>query len=460
MVEILFTMKKLLFAVLAVCGLCGAVSCEDVLDKDIASDVQLGLRVDEVGQNEVYLRLTHDGAADEYWFCMDPTDNLDADAREMFERTVRNIIRSEGALTAGTGVNKSLKFDGLLAQTKYRAVAAIINEQAEIVGDVVEITFETKRDPAVFTDLGASGLWRMYWSKRTTSSEDDLEYDVFKCEVTDTAHSFVPMIIRKSDFRDYYENDHRRFFEDYVASCNDENVKWSKVIRNKTCEHTQERLRSGEYWMFMIGVTEDGELTGYYAQEERTFVQEQQTAEFARWLGLWTLTEITPSSRPITYNVTITAEENNMYLRMAGWEYTDEIDAALREVPYQLPVLLYFEKSTGYVYVVSEEMAELPTVAAADMYDFYLYGLVSMDSNLSLINIPNLRIARFVMNDDERSVTVTPERFTYTEGDKAKSALFESFCYTYIWTLWPELSPLTPDVRVISLNNLKMEKIG
>jgi hypothetical protein len=145
---------------------------------------------------------------------------------------------------------------------------------------------------------------------------------------------------------------------------------------------------------------------------------------------------------------------------MAGWEYTDEIDAALREVPFQLPVLLYFEKSTGYVYVVSEEMAELPTVAAADMYDFYLYGLVSMDSNLSLINIPNLRIARFVMNDDERSVTVTPERFTYTEGDKAKSALFESFCYTYIWTLWPELSPLTPDVRVISLNNLKMEKIG
>jgi hypothetical protein len=110
--------------------------------------------------------------------------------------------------------------------------------------------------------------------------------------------------------------------------------------------------------------------------------------------------------------------------------------------------------------VVSEEMAELPTVAAADMYDFYLYGLVSMDSKLSLINIPNMKIARFVMNDDERTVTVTPERFTYTEGDKAKSALFESFCYTYIWTLWPELSPLTPDVRVISLNNLKMEKIG
>jgi hypothetical protein len=453
-------MKKLFYAVLAVCGLLSAVSCEDAFDTEIASEVKLGLRVDEVGQNEVYLRLTHDGAADEYWFCMEPTDNFDADAREILERTIRNIIRQEGNLTVRVGVNRSLAFEGLQAQTRYRAIAAMVNDKAEIVGEIAEVTFETKRDPAVFTDLGASGLWRMSWSKRITSSDDDLEYDVFKCEVTDTSHTFVPMIISKADFKNYYYDDHRSFFEDYVESSSEENVKWNKVIRNKTSEYTQERLRSGEYWMFMIGVTEDGELTGYYAQEERTFVQEQQTAEYAKWLGLWTLTEITPSSKPIQYNVTITAEENNLYLRMAGWEYTDEIDAALREVPFQLPVLLYFEKSTGYVYVVSEEMAELPTVAAADMYDFYLYGLVSMDSNLSLINIPNLRIARFVMNDDERSVTVTPERFTYTEGDKAKSALFESFCYTYIWTLWPELSPLTPDVRVISLNNLKMEKIG
>lgn len=453
-------MKKLLFAVLAVCGLCGVVSCEDVLDKDIATDVQLGLRVDEVGQNEVYLRLTHDGAADEYWFCMDPTDNLDADAREMFERTVRNIVKKEGTLTARTGVNKSLMFDGLQAHTKYRAIAAIINEKAEIIGDVVELSFETKRDPAVFTDLGATGFWQMSYSKRYTSTEDDAEYDVFKCEVADTTHTFVPMIITKKDFADYYGNDHRRFFEDYVVSCTEDNVKWIKVIRNKTCEHTQERLRSGDYWMFMIGVTRDGELTGYYAQEEKIFRQEQQTADFAKWLGLWTLSEITPSSKPITYNVTITAEENNMYLRMAGWEYSDIMDATMTEVPFQLPVLLYFEKSTGYVYVVSEEMADLPTAAAADMYDFYLYGLVYMDASLSLINLPNLRLARFAMNDDGRTATVTPERFTYTEGDKAKSALFESFCYTYIWTLWPELSPITPGVKVISLNNLKMEKIG
>ena len=453
-------MKKLLAALLVVSGLAGLSACADKMATEAVAGVQLGLRVDEVGQDYVYIRLTHNGAGNEYWYCMDPTDNLVANAREMFERTVRNKVKNEGSLTAKTGVNRSLMFDGLLAHTKYRAVAAIINEQAEIVGDVVEIVFETRRDPAVFTDLGATGAWQMSYSRRYTSVENDAEYDVFKCEVADTAHTFVPMIITKADFANYYDNDHRRFFEDYVESCNDDNVKWSKVIRNKTCEHTQERLRSGDYWMFMIGVTRDGELTGYYAQEEKIFRQEQQTADYAKWLGLWTLSEITPSSKPITYNVTITAEENNMYLRMAGWEYSDIMDATMTEVPFQLPVLLYFEKSTGYVYVVSEEMADLPTAAAADMYDFYLYGLVYMDANLSLINLPNLRLARFALNDDGRTATVTPERFTYTEGDKAKSALFESFCYTYIWTLWPELSPITPGVKVISLNNLKMEKIG
>lgn len=453
-------MKKLCLAVLAVVGLLGAVSCEDVIDDTIVDNVRLTIRVDEVGQNEVYLRLTHNGENNQYWYCMSPTDNLDAEPREILERTIRNVVREEGNLTARVGVNRSLKFDGLEAHTQYRAIAAIVNDQAEIVGDVAVVTFQTQRDPAVFTDLGATGIWQMSYSKRYTSGDDDTEYDVFKCEVADTAHTFVPMIIKKEDFSNYYGDDHRLFFEDYVASCNEDNVKWSKVIRNKTCEHTQERLRSGDYWMFMIGVNRDGELTGYYAQEEKIFRQEQQTAEFAKWLGLWTLSEITPSSKPIQYNVTITAEENNLYLRMAGWEYSDIMDAAMTEVPFQLPILLYFEKSTGCVYVVSEEMADLPTAAAADMYDFYLYGLVYMDANLSLINLPNLRLARFAMNDDGRTVTVTPERFTYTEGDKAKSALFESFCYTYIWTLWPELSPITPGVKVISLNNLKMEKIG
>ena len=194
-------MKKLLLAALAICGLWCAISCEDVIDKDIIGDVQLGLRVDEVGQNNVYLRLTHNGDADQYWFCMEPTDNLDADAREILERTIRNIIRQEGNLTARVGVNRSLAFDGLQAQTKYRSIAAMINDQAEIIGEVVEITFETKRDPAVFTDLGASGAWRMSWSRRTTSDEDDMEYDIFKCEVTDTAHTFIPMIISKADFK-------------------------------------------------------------------------------------------------------------------------------------------------------------------------------------------------------------------------------------------------------------------
>ena len=140
---------------------------------------------------------------------MEPTDNFDADAREILERTIRNIIRQEGNLTVRVGVNRSLAFEGLQAQTRYRAIAAMVNDKAEIVGEIAEVTFETKRDPAVFTDLGASGLWRMSWSKRITSSDDDLEYDVFKCEVTDTSHTFVPMIISKADFKNYYYDDHR-----------------------------------------------------------------------------------------------------------------------------------------------------------------------------------------------------------------------------------------------------------
>ena len=459
-------MKRFYSAIILAFMVSGIFAGCELLDASLIKDdgVTLTLRVDEVGQDIAHVRLTHDGSGEDYWYCMNST-NLDADARGLLERQLSDVLKEKGEIEAQVGVNRNVIFSGLKAKTDYRVIAARINEYGKIVGNVAEATYRTMRDPAVFEK---KGNWVMSYKERKMVSEDDeSEIEVFSCLVEgDTTETFVPMILSKDDFRDYYGEIEdvtavRSCFEEYVEFCNSSNTKWSKQIRNKTCEYTQERLRSDDYWLFMIGITKDGDLTGYYSCNEHKLIPEQAEPGFMDWVGVWRISEIVPSAESVTYEVTIKAEENNLYLRMYGWEKTAKLDEALREVPDMCPVLLYYEKSTGDVYVISEELNDLGTVAEADFYDFFLYGLVSLEEgDLSMINLPNLRLARMALNEGRQSVTFTPERFTYSEDGKAKSAEFEGFCYVYTMTIWPELTPLTPDLKVIRINNLKMERIG
>ena len=452
-------MKKLLmplviFSITCFCG------CE-VLDTEVQQDgVTISLRVDAVGQDNVEIRLTHNGSGEDYWYCMN-SDNLTAEASAILERELRTLLREDEEIEANVGINKYLVFKNLKANTKYRAIAARIDVYGRIVGNVAEVTYQTMRDPAVFEEIG---YWNMSYKKRRPASEDaetESEFDVFECKVSDndTTETFVPVIVSKSDFQEVYGGDVRRCFEDYVEFRNSENFKWRNKVSNKSCEYEQERLRSGDYWMFMMGVTKDGVLTGYYSRNSLTLEQEQQTLDYAKWLGVWRLSEKVPSAESIEYMVTINADENNLYLRMTGWENTSKVEEPLRGYLERLPVLLYFEKATGDIFVVSEELADLSTEVEAQFYDFYLYGLVYMGAELSLINLPNIRLARMSM-DVNGNVTVTPEKFTYTEDGKAMTARFESFCYTYTTTLWPSLTPMTPDIKVIEIDNLKMEKLA
>jgi hypothetical protein len=104
---------------------------------------------------------------------------------------------------------------------------------------------------------------------------------------------------------------------------------------------------------------------------------------------------------------------------MYGWEETSCIDY-LKEVPTQLPILLYFEKSTGSAYVVSEE---LPAYVSSEglnlsgMYYFYLYGSIEVEYDGVMtpvpVDVPNLKLARLTLNDAGTRAYATPERFVY-----------------------------------------------
>ena len=435
-----------------------AVGCIDKLGQEEGIvDAVVTLRLDDVFQEKAYVRLNHDGNQDDYWYYM-LTQDMVSDARLLLEECIGNAIAVDGQLIGNVGTNRNITFEDLEAKTRYRVIAARILADGTIYGNVAELDFVTLRDPDVFE---RHPVWEIRYKERRVSEEDpDEESEIFTCTVSDTSFhdTYVPCLLTKEDFQASYGGNLRKCFEDYVAFRNLENVKWPKIVIDTTYEHTEDRLRHGDYLLFMIGVDTDGELTGWYAQTECRIDQEQASEAYSRWVGDWKLSG-TYEGQKVVYDVTIVPEENNLYYRMYGYEGTTA-DDYMTSVPDELPILLYFEKTTGDVYVVSEELPDFSdNQALADFYDFYLYGCVKIDYNGVMTDVPvdvsNLKLARFTLSGDSYA-TASPQVFSFDLNGVHYDAEFLYFNYSYISAMYAGLVPVTPDSAVPRISDMTL----
>jgi hypothetical protein len=357
------------------------------------------------------------------------------------------------------GTNKNITLNDLQPKTSYRVIAARILSTGKITGEVAELTFVTLRDPSKFE---VNPEWQIVYKGREADKEDEnLDVEVFACTVGESAESYVPCVITKEDFSVYYKEDHRKCFEDYVAFRNAENVKWPNVILTEDYEHIENRLRHDDYILFMVGVDASGELTGYYAQTECKIEQEVATDAYRKWIGKWTL-KGKCNGKDITYQVEISPEENNLYYRMSGWESTTA-SGYFEGLPSLLPICLWFEKSTGNAYVVSEVFPDLEDPRMAERYDFYLYGCVNIESNGEMADMvivaDNVKIAKFVLTSDSRAVAY-PEKSEFYDSTGARyEEPFAYFNYSYIIaTIYDGLVPVTTDMLVPRIDTITLER--
>ena len=436
--------------------ICSSGCSDDIVPDEVKTAV-VNLRLDEALQETAYVRLTHDGSRDDLW-CYTMTQDMDADAEELLASYISKTVEADGYIMGNTGTNRNITLEDLDARTSYRLIAGMVSPDGSILGDVAELVFVTLRDPAVFDPHPS---WSISYKERRASEDDpDVETEIFGCEVgADTTETYVACLLSKDDFVSSYGGSLRACFEDYVAYRNLENVKWQNVVLNKSSELVEDRLRHGDYIVFMIGVNAGGELTGYYARADVSIVQEVATEEYRKWVGKWTLTGYCDNTL-ISYQVEISPDENNLYYRMSGWE-SSTADTYFKNIPSDLPLLLYFEKSTGYVYVVSEELADLSDETLAEFYDFYLFGCVEIDYNGVMTEVPvdvsNLRVARFELLDDNHA-SATPEIFSFDLGGVHYDAPFLYFNYSYISMLYNALTPLTTGATVPSIDTIKLER--
>lgn len=461
-------MKKLFISKILLIGalmsaLVSLSSCSDVTSElEVTDNVVFGLRVDEVHMNKAYIRFTHTGSQDDLWYYL-VTDDTKSDAKTLIEGKVAEILEKEGKLVANNGVNKSLLVDSLSAKTDYRVIASCITEQGEFFGNIAELSFVTKRDPAVFEE---NPNWLVgYKERKFSETNPNLELEVFSCKVIDTTsvETYVPVVLSKNEFQRDFNGNVRSCFESYIYYLNNtEKVRWSEYVSSVDSEFTQDRLRHGDYMLFMIGVDTLGSLTGYYAQTEWKNEQEKMSEAYEAWLGNWAVLGETRDGASVRYDVEIVAEENNLYYRMKGWEATTAASlftSSSMNVPSELPIQLYYERSTDKVYFVSEDLKDVADFNNAEMYDFYFYGCIDLNGNVVPVDMPYLKIASLSFKDaNHREAIITPEIFSFESDGQVINAPFILMEYSYIDFYWGSLIPVTADSKVPLISTMKFVK--
>lgn len=434
--------------------------CDNKVEPEtVTDDTTLTLRVDEVFQEKAYIRLFHDGNQDDFWYYM-LTEDFQTDAATLLEDEIARVLAAEGKLKGNVGTNKNILLEGLQPKSEYRIIAARITHAGVITGQVADLVFETERNPDVFEVWPA---WNITYKARTIVNDDpDQEKEVFTCAVSDESSDepYIPCLITKKDFEQAYKSNLRACFEDYVDYCNSLNTKWADEVKVSASEFVQDRLIHDDYILFMIGLDAEGNLTGYYAKSEFTLKQETASDAYKAWLGVWKLTGNTANGS-LEYEVEIVPDENNLYYKMYGYEI--HTIAGLEDIPHLRPMKLYFEKKSGDVYVISEELPDIENnQALADFWDFYAYGSVEVvyGDQLTIIpiDIPNLRIARFSL-DDASHASAYPTEISIDLYEKHYNTEFVAFNYFYISALGEFNYVLKSSELVMRTKTMKFEKL-
>jgi hypothetical protein len=256
------------------------------------------------------------------------------------------------------------------------------------------------------------------------------------------------LTIKKLDFEAYYGNDVRKLFEDYISDfgLQEGDSKWKDIVKSGKSTWTEQRLRSGEWVVFMIGLDQEGELTGLYQSLGLTVEQEVATQEYNRWVGTWTVAD---KNGLDLFEIQIIPSENNMWYYMAGWE-SDNIFGFDTFDPALMPEL-FFDKATGKLCFVSQYINTM--ITDTDSIDFYFSGTFTYGNSYVLgAEVLNFRMAESTFLDTVNYNTARIEGGSFSTG--GASFPIESICYIYY--NGSQLSSISLAVPVLPLTMKKV----
>ena len=407
------------------------VSCKEDVAPDsveVVDEVTFALSIDKIALEMADLRVRHDGNNDLKWVYMN-TDDLETDADQLIDAVVRKQLDFAHEVLAQSGNNKSIRVSGLHPKSDYRLIVKAIDEAGNPYGKAVSLVFRTQRNLDVFE---VNDNWKIVYEGRSEGvypgSSELVEYDNFKCSSSDE-ESYILAVIKDADYKALQKHpDHkmkiRTFFEQYIASSGVQEGAWADVVKSGECVWQEQRLRHGEWILFMVGVDKEGALTGLYQQVNCEIPEEEPTEDFKKWLGKWNVVAYDQGIE-FKFTLDILSSEANMWLYSIGWEPNNvySID------PASLPVEIFYDKITGNAYLVSQYVSTAVDMTGA-MMDFYFYGTFPYGGASTFVAADNTKIAEIVMTDDTNTEAIASGLvFTTNQAGVSLSFKYEEVIY-------------------------------
>ena len=390
--------KSIFYILLASIAMLSITSCDTLSqngDVVVAEDVRFILKEDAIDLTTANIRVRHTGSSDVMWVFMQ-TQDLDTPADELIEARVKNEYAYTNSIIARTGSNISLPFSGLEVKNYYRIIVKAINRDGNLYGEAASLIFKTKRNP---NSWEVNENWNLEYVSRTPGYRDgaDVDLENFQCTSSDS-ESYILLSLSKEDWEAYEKNPAhndkiRTVFEDYhkdFVSRKD----YKKNVFKGSAKWQEERFRSGDYVVFMIGLDEENELSGLYRQFSIRIDPEEASEAYNKWLGVWEVSF--PGRDTDPWTIIIRDLDPNMWYVSYGWE-PDAISSPV----YQYPLKLYYDRFTNKLYLVSQEVGE-----GANNEKLYYYGTFLYRSSQIVLDYDNVRVAE-----------ITPTNTAKTEAD-------------------------------------------
>lgn len=370
-------------------------SCQEGLTPEVGSDlnekIEFILKEDAIYLQTASIRVKHNGTEDTQWVYMQ-TEDLTTDADQLIADRVKVESELTDQVVSHKGMNISINLKNLKAKQTYRLIVKAIDPKTGVLyGKVADFVFKTRRDPDVWEENSNWSVTRK--DDRTEGiaegSSEIVEFENFECKSSDD-ESYIVLTLTKDDYTNYKKDDQhkdkiRTIFEDYHSDMSSLS-NYNTYILKGNAVWKEQRLRSGDYVTFMIGVDKEGELSGLYKQADITIAQETPTEGYNKWLGWW---EISFPNGSAPWNVYIDDLDANMWYLSIGWE-----PEAISEQVYNMGLKLYFDKSTDKIYFISQEVA-----TAADGTAIYYYATFPYGTYQTVLDVENVRIAEAKITD-------------------------------------------------------------
>ena len=391
-------------------------------------EVTFVLSVDKVALEMADLRIRHDGNNDLQWVYLN-TDDLETDADQLIDAVVEKQLEFAHEVLAQSGNNKSIRISGLLPKSDYRLIVKAIEPSGKTYGKAVSLVFRTQRNLDFFE---VNDNWTIRYDGRSEGpnpgTAELVEYDNFKCMSTDD-EPYILAVIKDSDYKAMQKDpEHkmkvRTFFEQYLASSGVQEGAWADVIKSGECVWKEQRLRHGDWILFMVGVDENGDLTGLYQQVNCEIPEEEPTEDFKKWLGKWNVVAYDQGIE-FKFTLDILSSEANMWYYSIGWEPNNvySID------PASLPVEIFYDKISGNAYLVSQYVSTAVDLSG-NIMDFYFYGTFSYSGSSTFVAAENNKIAELTMtNDSNTKAKATGLVFNTTQAGVPLSFNYEQVIY-------------------------------